>query len=264
MLIKKRSTRLQVTIATLTLAVIFLFNTFTSFAINNNNSYFVKQGDSLYSIAVNHNLTVNDILSVNSLSSSYVVPGQKLYLPSAHLGNTPLADIFKWRGIYSPYGNLKIKVDKSDHTLTVYYKTIMMKQYRVDIGEAGYGAKQVRGDNKTPQGTYYITEKSVLTPEDYYLGTRWMRLSYPNINDAKRGLNQGIISKSTYNAIAAAINSKRTPPQNTPLGGAVGIHGGAKPGFGIDWTWGCVGLNNNDVEDFYSFVTVGTPVIIQL
>lgn len=43
----------------------------------------------------------------------------------------------------------------------------------------------------------------------------------------------------------------------------VGIHGGSIPEFGKNWTWGCIGLNNDDIEDFYNYVKVGTSVIIQ-
>ena len=156
-----------------------------------------------------------------------------------------------------------IVVDKSERTLSVVNHGKVIKSYHVELGDGGMGDKKISGDHKTPEGTFYITQKSVLSPPDYYLGSRWMRLSYPNAEDARRGLDSDLISKSSRDAIISAIQAKTTPPQNTKLGGGVGIHGGSVPSFGKDWTWGCVGLTNGDAEDLYKRVEVGTSVIVQ-
>ena len=66
-----------------------------------------------------------------------------------------------------------------------------------------------------------------------------------------------------FSIILSAIQSGKIPPQRTALGGGVGIHGGGVPELGSNWTWGCVGLTNKDVEDFFDYVNVGTPVIIK-
>ena len=57
-------------------------------------------------------------------------------------------------------------------------------------------------------------------------------------------------------------------PQNSTIGGDVGIHGvpnGAD--YFIDtrqnWTWGCVSLKNNDINEIYKFVFVGMIVEIE-
>src|SRR5262249_60172739 len=50
------------------------------------------------------------------------------------------------------------------------------------------------------------------------------------------------------------------------LGSAVGIHGTDKPWLNrerVDWTWGCISLDNDAIAEFASFVWVGTPVLIQ-
>jgi lipoprotein-anchoring transpeptidase ErfK/SrfK len=173
-----------------------------------------------------------------------------------------LKQIFQYKDIDPSEVVISIAVDKSEHTLGILADGKLMKTYHVELGDGGSGDKKVSGDHKTPEGTFYITEKSVLSPADYYLGTRWMELSYPNIEDAQRGLASGLISKKTYDSIVSAINMGVTPPQDTPLGGGVGIHGGSIPSFGSNWTWGCVGLANKDVEDFYSYIKVGTKVVI--
>jgi murein L,D-transpeptidase YafK len=91
----------------------------------------------------------------------------------------------------------------------------------------------------------------------YYLS---LGLSYPNIQDAERGLREGLISREQYDRIAEAIREGRRPPWHTPLGGEIFIHG---DGSKKDWTLGCIALHNNDIRELYDVVPVGTPVLIQ-
>jgi lipoprotein-anchoring transpeptidase ErfK/SrfK len=57
-----------------------------------------------------------------------------------------------------------------------------------------------------------------------------------------------------------ASKRKATPPQNTALGGDIYIHGN---GARSDWTWGCVALENEDIQELFDAVMVGTPVTIK-
>ena len=67
-------------------------------------------------------------------------------------------------------------------------------------------------------------------------------------------------SRAQYEAIMRALRAKKGPPQNTPLGGDIYIHGN---GAQSDWTWGCVALENQDIRELYDSVNVGTPVKIE-
>ena len=231
--------------------------------------YTAKEGDSLFIIAGKYGIPVIALKQVNGLQSDMIIPGQVLTIPinlstnqSTQRSVKSLKSILTERGITYPWFDLKIVIDKSDHTLSAVYKNTWLKTYHVELGAGGLGDKEVLGDLKTPEGTFYISQKTVISPPDQYLGSRWMRLSYPNAEDAERGMRQGLIDAQTRNNILTAFNAGKSTPQYTALGGGVGIHGGDAPELGKDWTWGCIGLANRDVEDFFDYVSVGTPVII--
>lgn len=227
--------------------------------------YVIQPGDSLYKISRAYGLTIAGLKTANNLTTDMIIAGKTLNIPITLASSQymSLKDILSSRGLTASQLQIRLFIDKSDKLLTVYNGNTPLKAYHVELGDSGPGDKQVSGDHKTPEGSFYITQRLVLDPADQYLGSRWMRLSYPNKEDAQRGLNSGLISKSTYNDIVNAINNGQTPPQNTALGGGVGIHGGSTPALGSNWTYGCTGLSNKDVQDFYNYVKVGTRVTIQ-
>jgi murein L,D-transpeptidase YafK len=98
----------------------------------------------------------------------------------------------------------------------------------------------------------------VKNPESsYHLS---LGLSYPNIEDAERGLRENLISQTEYDSIINAIDDGVGPPQTTALGGFIYIHG---EGGSKDWTRGCVALENADIEELYEAVSLGTPISIR-
>ena len=233
-------------------------------------SYTVVSGDTLYSIAARTGATINSIKETNGLKSDTIYPGQNLIIskissPVNPPSSKPLKVVLQEKGITGPIPNFKIVVDKSDHLLTLYSGGTILKSYGVGLGDGGEGDKQKAGDHKTPEGTFYIAERSVLSPSDRYLGSRWMRVSYPNIEDAQRGLESGLIDQSSYREIVRANNNHGIPPQKTALGGGIGIHGGSGTydNTGDHWTWGCVALTNANVNEIYDYIPVGTKLVIQ-
>lgn len=236
------------------------------------NEYTVVPGDSLYLIAKKNNLSIDQLRQANNLKSDMLTPGQKLLIPKSSTNTSPLVpstkpltQLLKEKGISGNIPNLTILVDKSDHLLTLMSGSTPIKSYHVAFGDSGLGDKVKSGDHKTPEGTFYIAERSVLSPTDNYLGSRWMRVSYPNIEDAERGLRTGLIDQATHQQIVNAINNGQIPPQNTALGGGIGIHGASNNGInsGDSWTWGCIGLTNTDVNEIYDYIGVGTKLIIR-
>ena len=154
-----------------------------------------------------------------------------------------------------PLRNPRIVVYKSKRSLELYSDGALVRTYKVGLGLNPVPDKVRQGDRATPEGDFYVFTKN--DKSAYYLS---LGVSYPNIEDAERGLRDGLISRAQHDAIVSAIKTKATPPQNTALGGDIYIHGN---GASSDWTWGCVALENEDVKELFDAVPVGTPVTIK-
>ena len=153
-----------------------------------------------------------------------------------------------------PIEKPRIVVYKSQRKLEFYSDQKLLRTYRVGLGFSPTADKVKEGDGATPEGEFCIFVKN--SKSAYYLS---LGVSYPNVEDADRGLKSGLINKGQHDAIVTAIQNKKAPPQYTKLGGLIYIHGN---GAGSDWTWGCVALENGDIKELYDAVSVGTPVTI--
>lgn len=149
---------------------------------------------------------------------------------------------------------LKIEVKKGNKTLETIND--------IAIGRGGAGVKRHRGDNITPFGNYrigWIGEKSSFR--------KFFGLTYPSPEDAVEALWQGVIDQSTYNSIVTAHRYHQIPPQNTPLGGRIGIHGLGRADNKIhksmNWTHGCIALTNGQIDHLSQWIDKGTVVKIK-
>lgn len=151
--------------------------------------------------------------------------------------------------------NPRIVVTKHKRLLQLYSAGQVVRTFRVGLGLSPVEDKIRAGDRRTPEGEFYICLKNAHS--QFYLS---LELSYPNLRHAERGLRDGLITRAQYNQIVRSIERKRVPPQNTRLGGELFIHG---HGSQSDWTWGCVALDNKDIQEMFNAVPVGTPVTIE-
>jgi murein L,D-transpeptidase YafK len=150
---------------------------------------------------------------------------------------------------------LRIEIHKSDRRLLVVRDSEILHEYRIGLGFSPTGHKEREGDGRTPEGDYVVC---VRNPESrYHLS---LGLSYPNADDAARGLAAGVISQEQHGAILSALAEGGRPPWDTHLGGEIYIHGN---GSGRDWTLGCIALDNADMDELYALIPVGTPVSIR-
>jgi hypothetical protein len=168
-----------------------------------------------------------------------VTPGER------ELANTrdksELADPLNWA----------VTIYKSRHQLLVYYKGRIFKTYHAVFGRfPDPGPKLYEGDLRTPEGVYAIVGK--------YYNRRWkhfLKLNYPNAVDYRhyiQAVNEGVIP-DIHGRLA-------------PLGGAIGIHGTDVPWLNrmdVNWTTGCISVDNNDIIELDMLLPLKTLVVIK-
>jgi murein L,D-transpeptidase YafK len=114
--------------------------------------------------------------------------------------------------------------------------------YKVALGQGGLAPKDRQGDGRTPEGHYVIDARNAAS--EYHLS---LHVSYPNADDRKRAAKLGVAP-----------------------GGDIMIHGlpNGKGWIGAghrayDWTLGCIAVTNEEIEEVWKLVPVGTPVEIR-
>jgi murein L,D-transpeptidase YafK len=172
------------------------------------------------------------------------------------LGSTPMplqplsAGIFneegRGSGPVSDEQRLSKQVDsivlvKRLRVLMVFTGSCLQKVYHVALGGSPIGSKHFEGDEKTPEGLYYINGKN---PHSAY--HRNLGISYPNSTDREY----------------ARVHGRRP-------GGDLKIHGLpngkgyiGKAHLTKDWTWGCIALTDEEVDELYQYTAVGVPIMI--
>ncbi len=150
-----------------------------------------------------------------------------------------------------------IRVCKEERLLSVMKGDRVLKTCKVALCPFNPEKDKIKqGDGGTPEGRFYICEMLDNPAKERY-GARSMRLSYPNIEDARRGLADKLIDQATYRKILKDIQGGKMPQQNTALGGSIRIHGG---GNSKDWTLGCIALEDKDIIEIFAMVMAGTRV----
>ena len=155
-----------------------------------------------------------------------------------------------------------VLIDTKSKTVFVMNKSKPVKAFKgASFGRGGVGQKRERGDKITPVGSYKIGWENSASQFGHFFG-----LTYPSIRDANEGVIHRKISIKDYHAIILAHAEGRTPPQDTPLGGRVGIHG-LRPGDlplhkVANWTFGCIALTNEQIKDLSNYLKIGMIIII--
>lgn len=155
-----------------------------------------------------------------------------------------------------------IDVDTSEHTLTVMQGDQVKRIFEnIALGRFGTTWYKRTKDDKTPLGKFrigWINEQS-----RYY---RFFGLDYPDRETARRALQENIITKETWQSILTATNQEKTPPQDTILGGHIGIHGIGRGDPEIHdqfhWTNGCIALTNEQIDQLSKWLKPGVMVKI--
>ena len=137
-----------------------------------------------------------------------------------------------------------IIVEKAERKMYLYKGDEIKGVLPVSLGKNPVGQKQRKGDNRTPEGEFFIHRK--LCSPKYY---RSLCISYPRPKDIESARKRGV----------------------SP-GGAITIH--AQPKWNADgrqdaytlsqnWTQGCVAVTNSVMSKLWYAVREGVPVTIR-
>lgn len=131
----------------------------------------------------------------------------------------------------------QVVVKKSERQMFLLSGQKVLKAYQVGLGPQPVGHKMFEGDGRTPEGIYYINRQNPNSQYHLSLG-----ISYPDTEDAARAMMLG-----------------QQP------GGDIMIHGRGPYGNKQtlrDWTAGCIAVNDDEMEDIFSMVRPGVPIVI--
>ncbi len=157
-----------------------------------------------------------------------------------------------------------ILIDSQKRTLTVMEDQGRALQVfeNVAFGRGGVAPFRRSGDGKTPTGEFYV---AWINPDSQF--HLFFGLDYPSPAHAEEAYRQRVIDVDTYVTIREAHYRRRLPPQDTALGGNIGIHGVGVNDPNIhrlfNWTMGCVALTDQQIEQLATWVTLGMRVVIR-
>jgi len=133
---------------------------------------------------------------------------------------------------------------------------------RIAIGTKGASYEKRQGDDKTPLGEYRIGWINESSKFHNFFG-----LTYPNMANSRRAYEAGLIDEPTFQTLLQTDLNESIPPQDTELGGQIGIHGIGSGSRHIhdnfDWTHGCIALTNEEIDRLKQWVKKGTLVVIR-
>ncbi|MGC4048799.1 MAG: L,D-transpeptidase family protein [Paludibaculum sp.] len=135
----------------------------------------------------------------------------------------------------------RIVIHKARRELLLLQNGKVLRTYKVALGKQPVGRKERQGDMRTPEGLYRIVAR--YAQSQYHMA---LHISYPNAADVARARKLGV-----------------------PPGGDILIHGlpngqgsVGKAHLQTDWTWGCIAVTDEEIEEIWKLVPNGVVVEI--
>jgi hypothetical protein len=160
-------------------------------------------------------------------------------------------------------GVVWLHISVKDRTLSVVRgRHVIHEIPHFAIGINGAVNLRTRGSAMTPKGEFRVER---INPNSQY--ATFIAINYPNPRVADQALAERLITAEEAERIRRHYQQHRLSYPNTALGGNIGIHGlGNRDPFlnqRVDWTEGCLAVENEQVRLLSSLVGVNTPVLIQ-
>lgn len=158
---------------------------------------------------------------------------------------------------------LWVLVDDGEATLSVFRGNRLLERFApISLGRSGARPARLSGSNVTPLGEFRVNRFNRQSDWHIFIG-----LDYPTPSHARLALEQGVYSRQDYDDYFDHYRRRGYPPQQTALGGFIGIHGIGKGDLAIHqqfhWTQGCVAVTDAQIERLASLIDIGTRVVIR-
>jgi murein L,D-transpeptidase YafK len=136
----------------------------------------------------------------------------------------------------------RVVVYKRERKLVLLSEGKEIRSYKVALGSAPVGPKTRQGDHKTPEGTYLLDSRN--SESQFY---KSLHVSYPNSKDVTAAKKLGV-------SPGGDIMVHGLPKKYAWLGKSHTLH---------DWTDGCIAVTDEEMDEIWKMVRLGTPIDIK-
>ena len=154
-------------------------------------------------------------------------------------------------------------VDDRESSLSVYRGNALLERFApVSLGRSGASTMRTYGGNVTPKGEFRVNRFNWESQWHIFIG-----IDYPTPSHARTALESGLYTEQDYADYFAYYRRHGYPPQQTVLGGFIGIHGLGRADPEVHasyhWTQGCVAVTDAQIERLSELIDIGTRVVIR-
>src|SRR4030081_3903314 len=135
----------------------------------------------------------------------------------------------------------RVVVYKSERKLVLLSQGKQIRSYKVALGSEPVGPKTRHGDHRTPEGVYTLDSRN---PNSHF--HKAFHISYPSQKDIATAKKLGV-------SPGADIMLHGLPKEYAWVGKSHTLH---------DWTDGCIAVTNEEMDELWKLVPVGTPIEI--
>jgi murein L,D-transpeptidase YafK len=135
-----------------------------------------------------------------------------------------------------------VVVYKHERRLVLLSQERELRSYRIALGGEPSGPKMRQGDHRTPEGSYILDSRN---PSSHFY--KAFHISYPNPKDVAAAKKLGV-------SAGGDIMLHGLPRKYAFVGKAHTLH---------DWTDGCIAVSNEEMDEIWNLVRVGTPIEIK-
>jgi len=136
----------------------------------------------------------------------------------------------------------RVVVYKRERKLVLLSQGKELRSYKVALGSEPVGPKTRHGDHRTPEGVYTLDSRN---PNSHFY--KAFHISYPNSKDIAAAKKVGV-------GAGGDIMLHGLPKEYAWVGKAHILH---------DWTDGCIAVTNEEMDEIWKLVRVGTPIEIK-